>query len=341
MSISSLQPENINNFSEYFVSDVRTWLSTVITDQQTCLDGLTEFENISLSIQEEINTSMQNATIFTSNSLAIISNGFAIIRGFQIPVNRKLVEAEEVNLRPNLTVAKDGSGDYRTINEAVQAMPKRSKERFFIYVKKGEYKEQVVVHSDCWNLMIYGDGMKKTVVSGSLNYADGVATYDSGTFIAEGRGFIAKDMGFKNTAGPAKLQAVALRSSSDESIFYRCHIDAYQDTLYAHTNRQFYRECDNSIRNLTAKTFLGRPWNNYSTTVVMETYIQGIVDPMGWTPWEPDSEAPDTIFYAEYMNTGPGSVLNQRVMWPGYRPNITEEEAEKFYVEPFIQEANG
>ncbi|KAK6147535.1 hypothetical protein DH2020_018447 [Rehmannia glutinosa] len=392
MSISSLQPENIDNFSEYLVSDVRTWLSTAITDQQTCLDGLTEFENISLSIQEEINVSMQNATIFTSNSLAIISNGFAIIRGFQIPVNRKLVEAEEVNLRPNLTVAKDGSGDIRTINEAVQAMPKRSKERFFIYVKKGEYKEQVVVHSDCWNLMIYGDGMKKTVVSGSLNYADGVATYDSGTFIAEGRGFIAKDMGFKNTAGPAKLQAVALRSSSDESIFYRCHIDAYQDTLYAHTNRQFYRECvirgtvdfifgnaaavfqnctiqprqpgpgqynvitaqsksdpnqntGISIQrcriipfgNLTAKTFLGRPWNNYSTTVVMETYIQGIVDPMGWTPWEPDSEAPDTIFYAEYMNTGPGSVLNQRVMWTGYRPNIAEEEAEKFYVEPFIQ----
>lgn len=69
----------------------------------------------------------------------------------------------------------------------------------------------------------------------------------------------------------------------------------------------------------------------------METDIQGIIDPAGWIPWEPGREAPDTIFYAEYKNTGPGSVLNQRVMWPGYRPNITEEEAEKFYVEPFIQ----
>lgn len=199
-------------------------------------------------------------------------------------------------------------------------------------------------------------------------------------------------MGFKNTAGPGKLQAVALRSSSDQSIFYRCYFDGYQDTLYTHTNRQFYREClvtgtidfifgnaaavfqnctiqprqpgarqYNTITaqsksdpnqntgisiqqcsispfgDFTARTFLGRPWNNYSTIVIMETEIHGIIDPAGWTPWETDTEAPDTIFYAEYKNTGPGSVLNGRVTWPGYRPNITEEEAERFSVEQFIQ----
>lgn len=64
------------------------------------------------------------------------------------------------------------------------------------------------------------------------------------TVAVTGKGFIARDITFENTAGPKKHQAVALRSDSDLSVFFRCGFHGYQDTLYPHAMRQFYRECE-------------------------------------------------------------------------------------------------
>ncbi|KAF8027471.1 hypothetical protein BT93_E0392 [Corymbia citriodora subsp. variegata] len=389
------------------ITDMRTWLSTAITDQETCLDVLEEVNSTRLG---DMKLAMRNSTKFASNSLAIITKIVSLLAAFNIPIHRRLLGFEArfdlsiwvgpadrkllriVNLSPNLTVAQDGTGDYKTIKDAVQAIPEKSLSRFVIYIKAGIYKENVFLDNNKWNVMMYGDGKTNSIVTGDLNVVDGTPTFATATFAAEGKGFIARDMGFANTAGPAKQQAVAFRSQSDLSVMYCCAFDAFQDTLYVYANRQLYRDCDItgtvdfifgnaaavfqnctilprqplssqydtltaqgksdpnqnsgiSIHkctitpngNLTASTYLGRLWKDYSTTVFMESSIGPFLNPKGWIEWTPNVQPPDTIFYGEYMNTGPGSNETGRVNWPGYRPVLTTDQAGTFTVGSFIQ----
>ena len=58
---------------------------------------------------------------------------------------------------------------------------------------------------------------------------------------------------------------------------------------------------------------------------------------MGWISWVTNVDPPSTIFYAEYQNTGPGSSVDGRVKWAGYKPTLTVDDAIKFTVESFIQ----
>ncbi|CAL5394637.1 unnamed protein product [Camellia sinensis] len=240
--------------------NLKTWLSSAGTYQQTCIDG---FADVAEMLKSDAIKYLQNSTEFTSNSLAIVNefsnlaNSFKLRRrlmtltdgGDDMPrwlssKDRRLLQSTMTSkIKANAVVAMDGSGKYKTINAALKAVPDKSKKRFVIYVKKGVYNEVVRIDKSMWNVMMVGDGMDATVVSGSLNFVDGTPTFETATFAVFGKGFIARDMGFRNTAGAIKHQAVALMSSSDQSVFYRCHIDAFQDTLYAHSNRQFYREC--------------------------------------------------------------------------------------------------
>ncbi|XP_061991664.1 pectinesterase-like [Rosa rugosa] len=144
---------------------------------------------------------------------------------------------------PNAVVAKDGSGQYKTIGEALAAYPKGFQGRYVIYVKAGIYNEYVTVAKNQINVYMYGDGPRRTMITGSKSFADGITTQDTATFIVMGHGFIGRAMGFQNTAGPEKHQAVALRVQSEMSAFFNCRMDAYQDTLYVQAYRQFYRNC--------------------------------------------------------------------------------------------------
>ncbi|KAM0962419.1 hypothetical protein ACFX13_021968 [Malus domestica] len=249
--------------------ELRNWFSAVISFQQSCLDGIPQEE-----LQKLMKDSLLNATQLTSNALAIATSIAQILENFNITLNkdlrptsssrileqendghgqypswfpaadrRLLAKQDNGGVKPNAVVAKDGSGQFKTIGAALAAYPKGLQGRYIIYVKAGVYNEYVTVTKNQVNVFMYGDGPRKTMVTGSKSFADGITTQNTATFAAIGNGFLAKGMGFQNTAGAQKHQAVALRVQSEMSAFFNCRMDAYQDTLYAQTHRQFYRNC--------------------------------------------------------------------------------------------------
>ncbi|XP_060206307.1 probable pectinesterase/pectinesterase inhibitor 17 [Lycium barbarum] len=379
--------------------DTQTWLSTAMTNLETCRTGFIELDVNSDYIMPSLMSN--NVSELICNTLALNNNGSNLKQTYKggfptwvSPGDRKLLQLSSI--RPNLVVAQDGTGNFRTINAALDAAAERSgNERFVIHVKRGVYGENLEIGNKMKNIMLVGDGMKYTIITGSRSVGGGSTTFNSGTVVVTGEGFIARGITFRNTAGPQNHQAVALRSGSDLSVFYRCGFEGYQDTLYAHSQRQFYKECyiygtvdfifgnaavvlqncmifarrpmDKQKITITAqgrtdpnqntgisihnsrvmaasdlrpvlstfKTFLGRPWKQYSRTVFIKTYLGSFVDPAGWLEWDGDF-ALSTLYYGEYRNTGPGASTSGRVKWPGYRVITNSNEAARFTVENFI-----
>lgn len=148
------------------------------------------------------------------------------------------------SLKPDVTVCKNGC-DYKSIQEAVNAAPDYlGFLRFVIHIKEGVYEEKVRVPLEKTNLVLLGDGMGKTVITGKDNVAlAGTSTFESSTVGVIGDRFMASGLTIENTAGSDGQQAVAFRSDSDLSVIENCEFLGHQDTLYVKTARQFYKSC--------------------------------------------------------------------------------------------------
>uniref|UniRef100_J3LYJ3 Pectinesterase n=1 Tax=Oryza brachyantha TaxID=4533 RepID=J3LYJ3_ORYBR len=247
--------------------DLEHWLTGVMTFMDTCADGFTD-EKLKADMQQVL----RNASELSSNALAITNSLGAIFKKLDLDMfkgdsltrrsllaeqemvggfpswmkapDRKLLASGDRNRpQPNAVVAKDGSGQFKSIQEAVNAMPKGHPGRYVIYVKTGLYDEIVMVPKDKVNIFMYGDGPKSSRVTGRKSFADGITTMKTATFSIEAAGFICKNMGFHNTAGAERHQAGGLRVQGDLAAFYNCRFDAFQDTLYVHARRQFFRNC--------------------------------------------------------------------------------------------------
>ncbi|KAL4636854.1 hypothetical protein ACB092_03G037800 [Castanea dentata] len=364
---------DLNFLNSSQADDLQTLLSAALTNQETCSDGLQVVAS-DPSVTNGVLDHLSNGTMLYSISLALCKPGWvAKTKGERLLTERKLifsdVENAKYNLLPRMSNPDEETNESITGGKLFQTTPGNV-----------SVSQRVVVNQD-------GSGNFTTI-------NDAVAAAPNNTAVV-GQGFVAVNMTFRNTAGAIKAQAVAVRNGADLSTFYQYSFEGYQDTLYTHSLRQFYRECDiygtvdfifgnaavvfqdcniyrrlplqgqfnaitaqgrtdpnqntgTSIHNCsirpadglassngTTKTYLGRPWKEYSRTVYMQSFMNSLIEPSGWHEWS-GTFALSTLYYAEYNNTGPGSNTSNRVTWPGYNViNVTD--AVNFIVSKFVQ----
>ncbi|GAA0146573.1 esterase [Lithospermum erythrorhizon] len=250
-SITMIGDKDVRSLSD-IVDELLNFLGGVNAFQTTCVDN---FDNAEL--KKQIQDIMTNSNQLTDNVINIVADMFNILKSLNVSstpdsiklnsqrrllavhgeanngypswfpaADRELLGKVGKTRLPNAVVAKDGSGQFRTITDALNAMPKAFRGRTKNF------------------LVIYGDGPGRTIVTGSDNKGiRNTQTMSTATFASVAKGVVIKSMTIRNTAGPEAHQAVALRVQGDMTAVFDCSLEGYQDTLYYHTYRQFYRNC--------------------------------------------------------------------------------------------------
>lgn len=112
--------------------------------------------------------------------------------------------------------------------------------------------------------------------------------------------------------------------------------DPYQNTGITIQNSRVLAAADLQPVVRAFKTYLGRPWQQYSRTVYMKSYIGSLVSPVGWSTWDGSDYALDTLYYGEYHNFGPRSSTRYRVRWKGFHVITNATVASHFTVNSLI-----
>ncbi len=200
--------------------------------------------------------SNRNKAYYNYSFMKIIKSGFTL---FLLLLWAGSVMAQHVHSYPqdgkikdlkgkvqqDIVVAKDGSGDFLYIQDALEAIRVYLPKPITVYIKEGIYKEKLEIPGTITNVTFKGDGPEKTIITfddhTGKNYMD---TFDSHTLLVWGNSLTFKDMTIQNTAGSVG-QAVALHAEGDRLVFDNCHFKGDQDTMFAsgENSRQYYKNC--------------------------------------------------------------------------------------------------
>jgi pectinesterase len=268
----------------------------------------------------------------------------------------------------NIVVAADGSGQFKTVQEAVLSVPSGSRTNpVIIHVKPGTYKELIYVQREKRFFHFVGEDPEKTILTydlyANIKSSDGkpIGTFHTPSTTIDADDFTAENITFENSAG-AVGQALAIRVDGDRVVFHNCRFLGWQDTILLNRGRQYFENCyiaghvDFIFGAATAwfekchiqclgngyitaastpvdqpfgfvfsnckitgdkpeaRTYLGRPWRIYASTIFLNTEMSEVVRPEGWNDWK-KPETHQTVRYAEFNSAGSGGSPKQRVDW--------------------------
>ena len=260
-----------------------------------------------------------------------------------------------------IVVARDGTGEFRTVSEALEVCRAFMDYHKVIYIKKGTYKEKVIIPQWLQNIELCGEDRDATIIT----YDDhanvvfpptgkGMTTFRTYTLKVEANDITLRNLTIENNA--ARLgQAVALHTEGDRLLFVNCRFLGNQDTVYTGMprTRMLFHDC--YIEGTTDFIFgPATAWfehctihskvNSYITaastpkdvdygyTLFMNCELPGVICPEGWHHWEQHRE--QTARYFEYNNRGEGANPANRVGWSR---QLTKKEAQQITLERVFQ----
>jgi pectinesterase len=149
----------------------------------------------------------------------------------------------------NITVAADGSGQFKSVQEAIMSVPSGTAANpVVIHIKPGTYRELIYIQREKSFFRLLGDDAENTVITFNL-YAgmtnlDGkpLGTFKTPTATIDADHFTADNITFENSAGPVG-QALAIRVDGDHTAFHHCRFLGWQDTMLLNRGRQYLSDC--------------------------------------------------------------------------------------------------
>ena len=145
----------------------------------------------------------------------------------------------------DIVVAQDGSGDFTSIQEALNSCKPFMTEEKVIFIKNGTYHEKVLVHAYLLHITLLGESKENTqIVYGDHNGLPGIGTFNSYTVKVLGNNITIANLTIENSSGEVG-QAVALHVEGDKFYIEDCRLLGCQDTLYAagYNSKQYYKNC--------------------------------------------------------------------------------------------------
>ncbi len=239
----------------------------------------------------------------------------------------------------DIVVSQDGSGDFSSVQDAIDAAPDYEHGYFtIILIKSGTYRERVTVPHNKARLIIRGEGAGRTRIvyglSAKMKWPGtdrNVGTSGSATMYIHANNIVVEDQYCRNGwAARNYFLDCYVEGTTDfifgpaTAMFENCEIRSKKDSYItaASTLKEFrygyvFRNCRFTAGEGVTKCYLGRPWGAYAKTIIIGCELGSHILPEGWHDWEKEGK-PDTkknSYYAEYGNSGPGASLSGRVKW--------------------------
>ncbi|MBM2618826.1 RICIN domain-containing protein [Actinoplanes sp. LDG1-06] len=208
-----------------------------------------------------------------SDKDASTSSGAAIIQETCTANSNKQWAFTPVGSTGPATVAKDGTGQYTTVQAAIDAVPANNTTRRVITIKAGTYREIVTVPSNKPYVTLQGLGgsASQTVIVNNHSSAGGYGTSGSATAFLDGHDFAATNLTFSNDYGEGS-QAVAVNLNADRSVFDNVRFLGNQDTFLVNNNRSYVK---NSYVEGTVDFIFGGATTVFHNTSVYEKRSSG------------------------------------------------------------------